>query len=167
MPERKDLEHWLLSEERDQDEAADAAFAQVFAALPKVDPGPGFVDRTVGAAWRLRARRRRMVALAWAATVVVAAAGATVTYGAAPYLGSWAIKTAAVTTGHSVPWLISYATVALDWWWTVGRIGGHVAGAIATPERATALVGVELIGILAFFALQRLAGAERLGDAQV
>jgi hypothetical protein len=30
-----------------------------------------------------------------------------------------------------------------------------------------AIVGVELVGILAFYALQRIAGAERLGDAQV
>jgi hypothetical protein len=167
MPERKDLEHWLLSEARDQDEAAEAAFAHLFAALPKVAAGAGFVERTMAAAWRVRARRRRMVALAWAASMVVAVAGAVLAYTTTPYVGPWAIKTAAFATGHSLPWLISYTTVALDWWWTLGRIGGHVADAIATPARTTALVVVELIGILAFFALHRLAAAEPLGDAHV
>jgi hypothetical protein len=36
-----------------------------------------------------------------------------------------------------------------------------------TPARAAAIFGVELFGIVAFFALQRIAGAGRFGDAQV
>jgi hypothetical protein len=167
MPDREQLERWLFSEEAGQDDAADAAFAHLFAAVPRVEPGPGFIDRTATEAWRLRARRRRMGALAWAASLAIAAFGFLVAYAWAPYLGPRAIKTIAFVTGHSVAWLVAYTTVALDWWWMVARIGGQIAEVIATPGHATALVGVELIGILAFFALQRLVSAERLGDARI
>src|SRR5436190_1374365 len=97
--DRKELDAWLLAEERDDEDAADAAFAHVFSAVPKVEPRSMFVEEVVSAAWAWRARRRRRLALSW-------------------------------------------TTVA-------------------------ALVGVELVGILAFYALWRVAGAERLGDVQV
>ena len=66
-----------------------------------------------------------------------------------------------------MPWLVAYTTVAMDWWWTLARVGGVVASALITPARVVAVVGVELVGMLAFFALQRIAGAGRLGDASV
>jgi hypothetical protein len=53
----------------------------------------------------------------------------------------------------------------MDWWWTLGHVGAVIASALITPARMVAVVGVELVGILAFFALQRIAGVERLGDA--
>ena len=76
-------------------------------------------------------------------------------------------KALAFASGHAVPWLIAYATVAMDWWWTLAHVGGVIASALMTPARVVAIFGVELFGILAFFALQRIAGAGRLGDAQV
>ena len=167
VPDRKDLERWLLSEETGEDDGADAAFAHLFSAVPKVEAGANFVERAVRAAWRLRAARRRARSFAWVGAAVIVAAGGAAAYVAAPSVGTLVLKTVAFAMGRVLPWLIAYTTVAMDWWWTVVRIGSHVAEAIATPARAIALVGVELIGILAFFALQRLAGAERLGDAQL
>ena len=55
----------------------------------------------------------------------------------------------------------------MSWWLTLGHVGGVIASALITPGRVVAVVGVELFGLLAFYALQRIAGAERLGDAQV
>jgi hypothetical protein len=52
-------------------------------------------------------------------------------------------------------------------WLTLGHVGAVIAGTLVTPGRVAALVGVELVGILAFYALWRVAGAERLGDVQV
>ena len=66
-----------------------------------------------------------------------------------------------------MPWLVAYASVALHGWLTLGHVGAVVAGTLMTPGRVAALVGVELVGILAFYALWRVAGAERLGDVQV
>ena len=167
MPEREELERWLFSEATGQDEAADAAFAHLFAALPKVDPGARFVQRTVAEVWRGRARRRRAAALGWAAAVVIAAAGCVAGYVAAAPVAAWMVKAGVLVMLHAMPWLFAYATEAMNLWWAIVRIGSHVATALATPPRAAALVGVELVGILAFFALQRLVGFERRGEVQI
>ena len=167
MPDPKQLERWLVSEETGQDDAAEAEFAHLFTALPRVEPGADFVQRTVTDVWRMRARRRRILALAWAATIILVVAGAVTAYVASPRLATSVIKALAFASSRSVPWLVAYTTVAMDWWWTRARVGGAVASALITPARVVAIVGVELVGILAFFALQRIAGAERLGDAQV
>jgi len=165
--DRRLLERWLAAEEGGQDDAADAEFATLFAAVRKVEPTPDFVEQTVTAAWRWRVRRRRLVMLGSAAAILLVAGAAMVGYGVAPQLATSMIKALALVSGRAVPWLVAYATVAVDWWWTVGRVGGVVAAALITPARVVAVVGVELVGILAFYALQRIAGAERLGDAQV
>ena len=165
--DRTELERWLAEEESGEDEAADAAFAHLFAAVPKIEPEPAFVQQADTAAWQWRARRRRLVALAWAATVVLVTAGAVAAYVASPQMATSVIKAFAFVSSRSVPWLVAYTTVAMDWWWTLARVGGVVASALITPARLVAIVGVELVGILAFVALQRIAGAERLGDAQV
>jgi hypothetical protein len=167
MPDRKELERWLLSEETGQDDAAEAEFAHLFTALPRVEPDADFVQRTVTEVWQMRARHRRILALGWAATMILVVAGAVTAYVASPFLATKVIKAIAFASSRSVPWLVAYTTVAMDWWWTLARVGGAVASALMTPARVVAVLGVELVGILAFFALQRIAGAERLGDAHV
>jgi len=165
--DRKQLERWLAEEERGHDEAADAAFTQLFAAVPRLEPRPAFVEQAVTAAWRWRARRRRLIASGWAAASVLVAAGVLGLYLASPTLAPVFIKALAYVTGHAVPWFVAYATVAMNGWLTLLHVGGVIASALMTPARVAALVGVELFGILAFFALQRIAGAGRFGDAQV
>ena len=165
--DRDALERWLAAEDSGSDDAADAACAHVFAAVPKVEAPPAFVQQAVTAAWRWRVRRRRMVMLGSAAAVVLVTGAAIVGYGVAPQLAAALIKTFALVSGRALPWLVAYTTVAMDWWWTLARVGGIVATALITQARAVAVVGVELVGILAFYALQRIAGAGRLGDAQV
>lgn len=163
----KHLKRWLAEEAGGHDDAADAAFAQLFASVPKIEPAPGFVDHAVIAAWRWRARRVRLIAFAWAAAVLLVAGGTVVAYVASPALAAAFVKGFAFVSGHAVPWLVAYTTVAFDWWWMLGRVGSVIASALMTPARASAVVGVELVGILAFYALQRIAGAGRFGDAQV
>jgi hypothetical protein len=165
--DQKQLERWLAEEEQGHDDAADDAFAQLFTAVPRIEPRPAFVEQAVTAAWHWRARRRRLVAFGWAAASVLVAAGALAIYLASPSLAPAFIKTLAFMTGRAVPWFVSYATVAMNSWLTLVHVGGVIASALVTPARAAALVGVELFGILAFYALQRIAGAGRFGDAQV
>jgi hypothetical protein len=95
----------------------------------------------------------------------VAAAGGTA-YLAGPVFGRSTVKAIAFISGHMVPWLVAYASVALHGWFTLGHVGAVVADALMTPARVAALVGVELVGLLAFYALQRIA-AGQLGDAQL
>ncbi len=99
--------------------------------------------------------------------VALVVAAASRAYLAWPIVAGSAVKAIAFISGHIVPWLVAYATVALRGWLTLGHVGAVIAGALMTPERVAALVGVELVGILAFYALQRIAGSARFGDAQV
>jgi hypothetical protein len=164
---RKQFERWLAEEASGHEDAADAAFAHLFAAVPKVEPNPAFVEQAVTAALRWRTRRRRLVAFAWAATILLVAAGVGIALFGAPRIATSVIKGFAFVSGRAVPWLLAYTTVAMSWWLTLGHVGSVIASALITPARAVALVGVELVGLLAFYALQRIAGAERFGDAQV
>ena len=165
--DRKQLARWLAEEASGHDDAADAAFAHLFTAVPKVQPNPAFVGQAVTAAWRWRTRRRRLVACAWAATILLVVVGVALAFVGAPRLATSGIKAMAFFSGRAVPWLVAYTTVAMGWWWTLGHVGNVIASALITPARVVAVVGVELVGILAFYALQRVAGAGRLGDAQV
>lgn len=167
MTDRDDLARWLASEDLEDDTAADAAFSRVFAVLPAIEPSEGFADRTVAAAWRMRSRQRRIAALGWAAVVLIAVAGAGAGAIAAVPASAWAIKAGAHVLLHAAPWLAAYGTEAMNVWWIVARIGSEVAAAVATPSRAAAVVGVELVAISAFFALQRLVQVQRPGEAHV
>ena len=167
MQDRAQLERWLASEATEQDDAADAAFAHLFAALPKVEPRGDFVIRTTARVWGARTRRRRVAVFGWAAAVVVAAAGSLAGYAAAAPASAWAVKTGVQVMSHTMPWLVAYATEAMNLWWVAARVGNHIAVAIAAPPRAAALVAVELVGMVAFFALQRLVRLELRGEAQV
>jgi hypothetical protein len=165
--ERKQLDAWLKAEHGGEEDAADAALAHLFAAVPKVQPRSVFVEQAVIAAWRWRARRRWVLVVAWTAAAALIVAAAVTVFSASPLLGRSLVKGVAFLSGRIVPWLIAYASVALHGWLTLGHVGAVIAAALITPGRAVAVVGVELLGIAAFYALHRIAGAERLGDAQV
>jgi len=164
---RRELDAWLLAEDGGDEEAADAAFSQVFSAVPKVEPSPMFVEQALNASWAWRARRRRRLALSWSAAAVLAVVAAASLVLASAVFTRTVVQVVAFVSGHMVPWLVAYASVAVHGWLTLGHVGAVVAGTLVTPGRVAALVGVELVGILAFYALWRVAGAERLGDVQV
>ena len=165
--DRKQLDAWLKAEQRGEEDVADAALAHLFAAVPKVQPRSGFVEQAFIGAWRWRARRRWMLRAAWTAAAALIVAVAVTVFFASPLLGRSLVKGVAYVSGHIVPWLIAYASVALHGWLTLGHVGAVIAAALITPGRVAAIVGVELLGIAAFYALHRIASAERLGDAQV
>jgi hypothetical protein len=165
--ERKQLEAWLKAEQGGEEDTADATLAHLFAAVPRVQPRAAFVEQAVITARRWRARRRRLLAVAWTAAAALVVAAAVAAFFASPLVGRSVVKTIAFLSGHTVPWLIAYASVALRGWLTLGHVGAVIAAALITPGRAAAVVGVELLGIAAFYALHRIASAERFGDAQV
>jgi hypothetical protein len=165
--DRRHLERWLTEEQAGHEDAADAAFVQLFSSMPRVEPGPAFVDAAVTAAWRWRARRRRLLVAGSAAALLLVAVAAAIALAGAPQIATGVVKGVALTGSRLLPWLVAYATVAMDSWWTLARVGGVIASALLTPTRAVAIVGFELVGLLAFYALQRVTGARRLGDAQL
>ena len=166
MADRQQLERWLKAERLEDDEAADAAFAGVFASMPRIQPSAAFADQTMASVLRWRARRRRLFAFAWAAAVVIVAAGVVGAWLFGPALAPSVVKPVALALSHATPWLIAYATEAMNLWWVIAGLATAIANALATPPTAGAIVGAELIGIFAFFALQRLVGAERAGEME-
>jgi hypothetical protein len=165
--ERKELDTWLTAEQGGDEDAADAALAHLFATVPKVEPRSVFVEQAVITAWRWRARRRRQLDVAWTAAAALVVAAIVIAYFASPVIGRSAVKAIAFLSGHTIPWLIAYASVALHGWLTLVHVGAVIVAALMTPGRVAAVVGVELLGILAFYTLHRIASAERFGDAQV
>ena len=165
--DRRHLQRWLAEEEAGHEDAADAAFVQFFSSMPGVEPSPAFVDAAVASAWRWRARRRRLLIGAWTAALLLVATAAAIALAGAQQIATSLVKGTALTSSRLLPWLVAYATVAMDSWWTLARVGGVIASALVTPARAIAIVGFELVGLLAFYALHRVAGARRLGDAQL
>jgi hypothetical protein len=158
---QKNTEHWLSSEEQGLDDAADAAFQQVFSALPAVEPSSSFVQRAFEAAWRARTRQRRirLVAAVAASLFVVLAAGAAA-YGVFGIAGGWLLTTGAAITTNSAVSIIAAATTAVEWWLATARAGSALAGIMATPQNAVVLLSIELVGIAALYMLQRLLRAE-------
>jgi len=167
MPDRTQLERWLEAERSGHDDAADEAFLSMFAAMPRVQPSAAFADQTMTAVLRWRARRRRLIAFAWAAAVLAVAGGAAAALLLGPMLAPSVVKPLALGMSRATPWLVAYATEAMNLWWAIAGLATAISNALATPPTATAIVGAELLGILAFFALQRLVAAERSGEMEI
>ena len=158
---QKNTEHWLSNEEQGLDDAADAAFQHVFAAVPAVEPSSDFVQRTVEAAWRARVRRRRVVLVSGlAASVFVALTTGAAAYGAFGIAGGWLLTTAAAVATNFATSLVAAGTTAVEWWFAFARASSAVAGIVATPQNAVVLLAIELVGIAALYMLQRLLRAE-------
>ena len=154
---QKNTEHWLLNEEQGLDDAADAAFQHVFAAVPAVEPSSDFVQRTVEAAWRARTRRRRIVLVSGLAASVLVALTA---YGVFGIAGGRLLTIAAAVATNFAASLVAVGTTAVEWWFAFARASSAVAGIVATPQNAVVLLSIELVGIAALYMLQRLLRAE-------
>jgi hypothetical protein len=158
---RTQTARWLSNEERHLDDAAETAFAEVFTALPVVEPSADFVVRAVEATWVARARRRRTVAVAGlAACGLVVATVSILAYSLMDMVGGWLLTSAtSMATTMTVSALMATTSVA-QWWSVTAQAAGAVASIIAMPQGAVAFVAVELVGVVALFMLQRLLRAE-------
>lgn len=158
MRDPDDLERWLRYEGADGEEAAaEAAFARALAALPAVQAGGDFVERTVHAGWRAGVRRRRILVLSRAvALLLFAAAGGLLASAVLGSGGAWAVRTGADLVTHSLVWLIVSVASGVDWWSSLTMIGNGVAETIVLPDTTAAIGFAVFIGGVSFYALQRL-----------
>ena len=154
---QENTEHWLSSEEQGLDDAADAAFQHVFAAVRAVEPSSDFVRRTVEAAWRARTRRRRIVLVSGLAASVLVALTA---YGIFGIAGGRLLSIAAAVATNFAASLVAVGTTTVEWWFAFARASSAVAGIVAAPQNAIVLLSIELVGIAALYMLQRLLRAE-------
>lgn len=157
---RPDTDRWLASELEDREDAAEAAFAQAFRALPRIEPGVGFADRVVRAAWRMERRRHR--AAQWrhgAIALPVMAAGLAIAYQASAYVGTWMATAAAAVMARGVVGFLAMLSVGVTWWSFIARVGASMGSVVGTPRNTAALLALDLFGMLALWALQRLLSA--------
>jgi hypothetical protein len=149
--------HWLSSEEHDAGDAEEA-FAQVFAALPAVDPSADFVQRATDAAWLARVRRRRVIAAGGlVASISIAAPAA---YGVFGVAGAWMLATVVSAVTGSVVTLLGAATTGLQWWYATAQAGMTMADVVAMPGSAAALFVMELVAVAALYMLHRVLRAD-------
>ena len=167
MTDQDRLAAWLESEAGADEDAADAAFANVYAPVGRVDASPEFIARTATLAWLARVRRRRLARIAWGTAALAVIGGVAVATGMALPAAVWVVKSMASAISNAAPWLVAYATEAISVWWFVARIAEPLATALGSPAAASVLVGVELIGILTFYALYRVIQFENEGEVPV
>jgi hypothetical protein len=155
------VETWLAAEQQDRDDAADAAFGHVFAALPAVEPSPAFVSRTVEAAWAVGARRRRaaILAIAAAALLVIGASGVVLSVALDGGVAQLLTVATALASASLLSLLSAGATLA-GWSAAAVDVGAVVATVIGNPYSMAALTAIELVAAAVLVMLHRLLRSE-------
>lgn len=157
---RTETETWLESERHENNDAAEAALTQLFAALPTVEPSRDFVHRTVDAAWAVRTRRRWMMAAAAAAALIAVAAGVTALFVMSGDVGARMLAAAATLAANSAVSLLTSATTLVEWWTAMARTGGAVGRVLVMPQGLAALAAIEIVGAISLYMLHRLLKAD-------
>ena len=154
---REDIERWLTSEDRGDDQAAESAFASLLAAVPRIEPHPGFVERIQAAAWRARPRHPVMARAARAAALLLGVMGSVAASGLALFsVGPALLVSGAGVASRSLGGILAGAVTGIEWWATGARMAVVVGETFSRREAAGVLLGVEVVGVLAFFVLHHL-----------
>ncbi len=163
------VREWLDADRRDADEEADAAFAQLFAAVPRLDAPPTFARRVARRARRAAVAARRRT---WTRGRVGASAGLGALALAALFVAITSLASFLVTR---LPQLVTMAAQAFIWlmvaidnglglWGVVVRVARALGSAVATPQMTVGLIVIEVVGGAALFALYRLLASEQESD---
>jgi hypothetical protein len=149
-------QEWLRAEHSGQEALAERVFARLIAEMPPIEPGVGFVDGAVQAAWRARARHcavARLASVAAALLVGLATVGSIYLWGA---LAAGLIARGAAGFSQGLVWLLASAGEGARWWWIADRISTAVSVAISSAPTAAAMVTVEIAAVLALYAFRNL-----------
>ena len=159
--EPEDVARWLAREERGDEQGAESAFAQLFAAVPRIEPLPGFSERVGAAGWRSRQRQRLMARAARAAALLLAlSGGVAASWMALVSVGPWLLTSGAAIASGSlvdiVAGVVAGAVAGLEWWAAGARVAVVMGETLAYRETAGALLAVEIVGAIALYALHQL-----------
>lgn len=170
-----DLERWLAAEAAGRLDAADAALAGLFAALPSLAPPAGFADRVMLAAGLATLPQRALPALPalpravrWTLRGLLAAAVALVALGvpALPALlaPAWARFSLPGLLDAAIAGLVAgsrWLAATLSFWDGLAHVGGWVAQVAAAPQVAAVLLGGLVVAAAALRWLADLIAHER------
>jgi hypothetical protein len=156
-PRKRQIERWLTSEQEERDDSAETAFSQLFAATPRREADPQFIDRTVQLAWKARSRSRILLLGARiAAGLFMAASALAAVYALTAYAGGPLIARGATIAARLIVTPTLFLAAGLEWWSAVAAPASTIAEAIATPQAQVALVSGELVCGFALYAIHRL-----------
>ena len=99
--------------------------------------------------------RRRWLVRA-AALVTGGAAGVAGLLALVVYAGGWIVGTAVQLLSRGLVWLTVSMAEGVDLWSLAAQIGGGLGDALATPAGAGALIALEVVAVLALYALRRV-----------
>lgn len=162
-----ELNAWLRAETTGDDAGAEAAFAALVAALPRLGPAPGFAERVVWAAVP-RAAGERPAWLVWLARGSLAAslALAALATGLLPAVarlwpGLPSLGEIAKAVAGGLSWIGRWFETGLEVWAFLGGIGEAMSVALGAPEAQAALGGSAVLAAIAFYTLHHLLTFER------
>ena len=156
MGVRQDAERWLAVEHDQLDGEADVAFAQLFAALPAAEPAADFVEHVVAAAWQVRTRRRRRLAVVQTGASLALAVAGLFAYLAFGSIAGSIVGTGASVLSRSTIWLAGSIATGMEWWSVSALVADRATAVLATPQATAALIVMVFLGGAAFYALHRL-----------
>jgi hypothetical protein len=160
------LHDWQTAEITGDNDAADEAFARLYAtAVPRRAPAPAFVAATVQAvasATARDARRARWVRAALGSTAAVVGLGLL-------YLGSGVLLSmfsAAVVGGlnlivSTIVWMAEGGQARTGVWSALGGLGRAAAAFVAEPRVTVVILGFQAVAAAALVVMHRLLGRDR------
>jgi hypothetical protein len=156
---------WLAADQAERDPEAEAEFGTVVRGRRALVPSANLEARIWQATRWVRLYRQSLI-LARRVGVAAATLGA---IGAGLYVGATLLLPFAVQTLVRVVaglvrgfvWITLAFTEGIDTWSLLAELGRAIADAIATPEATIALIAIELLGVLAFHALNRVLAREK------
>lgn len=162
------LRRWIAADQADLDAEADGAFRAVFQVMPRQAPRPGFVNRVAAAVGTLaRPVGGRSTPWSWsrrAAVAALAVIGTASMYFATVALAPIIARRLVALVSASVRgfvWVVMQLQSGLDLWAILAEAGRAIGAAIATPQVAIGLVAIELVSVVALYALHRLLTLEK------
>lgn len=162
-----ELNAWLKAEATGNAAGAEAAFAAVVAALPRLGPAPGFAERVVwaavpGAATARPAWLDRLARGSLAAALVLAA----MVTGLLPAIARFrpdvpSLGEIAKAVAGGLSWIGRWSETGLEVWGVLGGIGEAMSVALGAPEARAALGASAVLGAIGFYTLHHLLTFER------
>ncbi len=162
----RNARRWLAADRAGRDEEADSAFRVAFGAVPRADAldKDHFATRVMAAVGEAAVRDR--VRTRWIRAAVVAgilASAAATLYVGAGLIGSLAGRAFVAFVSFSVNgivWLIGMVQRGAGLWAILGDIARVTGSVVIEPRVSFVLIAIQVIGVLALVALQRLLGPE-------
>lgn len=150
-PGSSPYDRWLEAERDNDEAAAEAAFANLFTQLPRLEASPDFPARAARAAWRVRARRRLVTRLGRVAAVLLVGITSLVVAYQSLALVLTGIVRGAVLLSRVMVWSIVAVDDGVTWWSIAQRAAAGISQVLTAPAGAAALLVVEVVAAFAMY----------------